>query len=67
MFAGSVATNPARKPWVEAMRLVGEPTCKLVLFDKSSRKRFNPSELEMALRGSSFSVHLKGNHHVTVM
>ena len=61
MFAGSVATNPARKPWVEAMKLVGEPTCKLVLFDKGSRKKFNPSELEVALRGASFSVHLKGH------
>ena len=61
MFAGSIATNPARKPWVDAMRRVGEPTCKLVLFDKATRKHFNPSQLEAALRGSSFSIHLKGH------
>lgn len=61
MFAGSVATNPARKPWVEAMRHVGEPACKLVLFDKATRKRFDPSSLEAALRLASFSVHLKGH------
>lgn len=61
MFAGSVATNPARKPWVDAMRAVGEPTCRLVLFDKARRKKFNPSDLEIALRGASFSVHLKGH------
>ena len=61
MFAGSVATNPARKPWVSAMQRVGEPACKLVLFDKATRKRFNPSDLEAALRRSSFSVHLKGH------
>ena len=61
IFAGSVATNPARKPWVDAMRSVGEPRCRLVLFDKATRKHFNPSELEAALRDASFSVHLKGH------
>ena len=61
MFAGSVATNPARKPWVDAMRRIGEPTCRLVLFDKATRKKFNPSDLEVALRTSTFSVHLKGH------
>lgn len=61
MFAGSVATNPARKPWVDAMRKFGEPLCRLVLFDKTNRKHFNPSDLEHALRGASFSVHLKGH------
>lgn len=61
LFAGSTATNPARKPWVDAMKQVGEPTCRLVLYDKASRKRFNPSELELALRAASFSVHLSGH------
>lgn len=61
MFAGSIATNPARKQWVDAMRRVGEPTCRLVLFEKATRKHFNPSDLEAALRGASFSVHLKGH------
>lgn len=61
MFAGSVATNPARKPWVDAMRRVGEPACKLVLFDKATRKHFDPSNLEAALRQATFSVHLKGH------
>lgn len=62
MFAGSIATNPARKPWVEAMTSVGEPECALVLFNPSSRKQhFNPSDLEATLRASSFSVQLKGH------
>jgi hypothetical protein len=61
MFAGSVATNPARKPWVDAMRMLGPPTCRLLLFDKATRKHFDPSALEAALRSSSFSVHLKGH------
>lgn len=61
MFAGSIATNPARKPWVDAMQSVGYPTCLLILFDKATRKRFNPSALETSLRSSTFSIHLKGH------
>ena len=60
-FAGSVATNPARKPWVDAMRAVGEPRCTLVLFDKAQRKHYSPSDLEASLRSASFSLQLRGH------
>ena len=43
------------------MTSVGEPKCILVLFNPSSRKHFNPSDLEATLRASSFSVQLKGH------
>jgi len=61
MFAGSIATNPARKPWVDAMSAIGPPACKLLLFERSSRKRFDPAHLEGGLRAASFSVQLKGH------
>lgn len=61
-FAGSVATNPARRPWVDALRTVGEPRCTVVLFDQARRKQqHSPSELEASLRGASFSLQLHGH------
>lgn len=61
MFAGSTATNAARLRWVAAMRSIGEPSCKLLLFDKASRKRFSASALEASLQTTSFSLQLKGH------
>lgn len=62
MFAGSIDTNLAREAWVRAMKQVGAPRCRLVLFEKKTRKRrFDPADLEAALRASSFSVHLRGH------
>ena len=60
-FAGSVATNIARQAWVKAMQERGEPTCRLLLFDRSRRKHFDAAQLEGALRASSFSLQLKGH------
>ena len=62
MFAGSLATNAARGAWVHAMRRVGEPACRLLLFDKGGRKkRFDAASIEAALRASSFSLQMRGH------
>ena len=61
MFAGSVATNPARRAWVNAMQRQGEPTCKLVLFTAQARKHFSASDIEAALRTASFTLQLRGH------
>ena len=57
----SVATNPARRAWVNAMQRQGEPTCKLVLFTAQARKHFSASDIEAALRTASFTLQLRGH------
>ena len=60
-FAGSTATNTARRAWVGAMRGLGEPLCRLLLFDKANRKRFSARSLEASLQETSFTLQLKGH------
>jgi len=43
------------------MQRLGPPSCRLVLFGKSSRKHFSAADLETQLRGAAFSVHLRGH------
>ena len=59
LFAGSIATNPARRGWIQAMQ--NEPTCQTILFSSSSRKKFSSADIEDALLKATFCLQMRGH------